>query len=270
MRKISLILITISIAFTSIAQVGDYQNDSLVNYIDINKKKQGKWIKKYNDGQIRYKGFFVNDTPTGTFYYYFEDGALKSMLDYSKDGTSHCEMYHENGEMAASGKYTNENKRTGLWTLYYESGEVSAKIKYENSHANGTSILYYRNGNKIIECNYKSGTLDGSYDRYFQNGALYEIGIYKKGLRHGYFKFYEPNNRLLEEGPYHMGDKHGTWIKYADNPTPDTIEYAYGRPENWKELDDDWKERIEWSKQNQDKFKRPEDYIDNPIEFFRP
>lgn len=41
-------------------------------------------------------------------------------------------------------------------------------------------------------------------------------------------------------------------------------------PDNWDELMEEWRAKEEWAKENQNKFKQPEDYFDNPIEFFKP
>jgi len=269
MRYLSLFIV-LTIATIVNAQVGDYSNDTLINYTDINGKKQGKWVKKYDDGQIRYKGFFVNDIPTGTFYYYFGDGALKSLLDYNDKGCANVEFYHENGEQAASGKYNENRERIGLWTMYFKDGSKSAKIMYEHNKASGPVEIYYPSGNKLLDCVYSDGQLNGDYKRYFQNGAQQEIGTYKNGMRHGYFKFYNPSNNFTEVGTYYKGDKHGAWINYEALPGPDTVEYTFGIPENWKELDQQFRDTIEWAKHNQDKFKQPQDYIDNPFDFFKP
>ena len=50
--------------------VGQEGSDTLLNYKDINGLKQGKWIKKYVNGQVRYKGYSVDNVPKGDFYQY--------------------------------------------------------------------------------------------------------------------------------------------------------------------------------------------------------
>ena len=251
------------------SQVGDYHNDTLVNYMDINKKKQGKWIKKHDNGQIRYKGQFVDDMPVGTFYYYFKDGKLKSMLDYDNKGNARCEMFHENGNIAATGKYNKNRERIGDWEFHYENGVTSAKIPYENNKAHGKVFIYYTDGSLLLECNYNNGTLDGEYKKYFKHGARQILGTYKNGSRNGHFKVFDTSDRLIEEGPFINGLRHGTFIKYEGVQGPDTIEYINNKPENWEELNEELQKQLEDAKNNQHRFKHPEDYIDNPIEFFR-
>lgn len=270
MKYLFATIILCSISYLSFSQVGDYHNDTLVNYMDINKKKQGKWVKKYDNGQIRYKGQFKNDKPIGTFYYYFNDGQLKSILDYDDNGNARCEMYHENGNIAAKGKYNENRERIANWEFYYENGETSARIPYENNKANGKVYIYYTDGSLLLECNYNMGTLDGEYKRYFRHGAKQIIGTYKDGSRHGHFKFYDTSDRLIEEGPFVNGLRHGTFIDYDAAQAPDTIEYINNRPENWEELNEELQKQLEDAKNNQHEFKHPEDYYDNPIDFFRP
>jgi hypothetical protein len=40
------------------------------------------------------------------------------------------------------------------------------------------------------------------------------------------------------------------------------------RPDNYDEMMLEWQQKQEWAKANQDQFKQPENYLDNPIEFF--
>src|SRR5574344_1919675 len=99
MKKI-LLLISLFVLLSNISfsQVGLKENDTLINYVDINKKKQGKWHKKYKNGKTRYKGQFINDIPVGTFNYYYDNGKIKSIMNYKdQTGFSTVEMYWEKG-----------------------------------------------------------------------------------------------------------------------------------------------------------------------------
>ena len=48
-----------------------------INYVDNFGMKQGMWQKKYNNGNVRYEGFFKDNKETGLFRYFYEDGSLK-------------------------------------------------------------------------------------------------------------------------------------------------------------------------------------------------
>ncbi|MCK9254905.1 MAG: hypothetical protein M0P36_03865 [Bacteroidales bacterium] len=247
------------------------KNDSILNFVDINNNKQGKWEKKYKNGQIRYKGFFVDNIPTGVFTYYFENGKIKSVLNYDENGGAQAEIFWNNGNRAAKGYYDNNNNRHLTWNIYFEDGKKSAIINYNHGKAEGNVLIFYQNTEKLaLNCNYKEGKLDGQYIKYFQSGAKIEEGTYKNGSRNGYWKFYSNGGIIDEEGLFVNGEKEGEWKVYSKNPKGDIINYDKGKPDNWEFLMEEWREKEKWAMENQDKFKQPEDYFDDPMEFFKP
>ncbi len=247
------------------------KNDSIVNYVDINMNKQGKWVKKYANGQIRYKGFFIDNIPSGVFTYYYENGKIKSILNYDDKAGAQAELFFDNGNVAAKGYYDSEQNRHLIWKLFYEDGKKSAIINYEHGKANGNVQIFYPYTEKLVlDCNYKNGKLHGKYTKYFQSGIKIEEGTYENSTRHGYWKFYSTTGSVDEEGMYINGERDGLWKDYTKDPKGETVTYKDGIPDNWDELMEEWKEKEKWAKENQDKFKQPEDYFDNPIEFFKP
>ncbi len=269
---IGLVIIFLFAATAVSAQnVGQKIDDTIVNYIDINKKKQGKWIKYYDSGKIRYKGYFINDKPTGTFMFYHPNEKIKSLLSYDSQGCSKAEIFWENGNRAARGDYDENNLRNNTWYIYFEDEVLSAVITYNHGVADGPVKMYYPGtGKKVLECGYKDGKLDGYYKKFFEGGLLIEEGPYVKGTRNGYWKFYTTTGAIDEEGNFVNGEKDGDWIVYTKIPTGDTVNFNMGRPDNYDEVMQEWVEKQQWAKDNQDQFKQPEDYLDDPIEFFKP
>lgn len=265
-------IILLSLFSFSFAQVGTMQDDTIVNYIDINKKKQGKWIKYYDNGSIRYKGFFINDIPTGTFMYYYSNGNIKSVMNYDDDGYSTTEMYWKNKNKAAKGYYNPERQRIKTWHIYYEDGSLASVINYDmQGAADGEVKMYYPGTNQLVlHCFYENGKKHGHYIKYFDSGLVHEEGDYKNGLKVGIWKLYSPEGDLEEEGPFVDGIRNGDWIVYMDDPKGDTVNYTHGRPDNYDEQMELWRKKEEWAREHQDQFRQPEDYLDNPIEFFKP
>jgi len=273
MNKFSVIIVLFLVISCGLSaqNVGQMQNDTLVNYIDINNKKQGKWVKYYESGQMRYKGYFINDLPVGVFTFYHSNGKIKSVLNYDATNCSTAEIFWDNGNRAAKGSYDANNERDKIWNLYFEDGNPSAVINYSHGKANGEVKMFYpTSGKKVLECNYKDGKLHGYYKKFFEGGILQEEGPYVDGSRHGYWKFYSPLGIIEEEGPYENGLRNGDWISYLDVPTGDTINYYNDRPDNYDEMMKGWQDKQTWAKEHQDEFKQPEDYWDNPVEFFKP
>ena len=249
---------------------GGIQNDTIINYTDILGNKQGKWIKYYSDNKVRYTGFFIDDKPLGVFTYYHLNGQKKSVLNYKKDGSAEVEMFWETGHRAAKGAYNSKRERIGTWELYYTDGSLVSVIEYSDGKANGNVSMFYPGTKiKLLDCNYKNGKLEGSYQKFFKNGSKMEEGPYENGLKHGYYTYYTPDAHIHEEGEYRNGLRVGDWKKYDKGKYKETINYINGRPENYDELMQEWLDKEEWAKQNQDKFRNPEDYFDNPYEFFK-
>lgn len=274
MKKIVLLILSF-FAFTLInvlpAQVvGKMENDTIINYVDINGKKQGKWTKRYNNDQVQYTGYFVNDIPKGEFIRYHKNGKIKAKINYDDNGNADAELFNENGIRLATGLYDSKQERIGLWHIYFDDGTLALVINYKNGKVEGPVTMYYPGGEyKVMEVNYENGKLEGSYKKYFKGNRPQEEGPCVNGLKHGHWKYYNPEGFLTEEGPYVNGRKHGDWIYYDLGDVKDTINYMNDIPDNFEEISRKWEDTLRWAKENQDKFKRPEDYLDNPHEFFR-
>ncbi|MDR2836473.1 MAG: hypothetical protein LBV69_09860 [Bacteroidales bacterium] len=254
------------------SQVGKIENDTLTNYIDINNKKQGKWLKKYSNGKTRYKGQFLNDIPVGVFYYYLKTGKMESVLNYDDSGNCSAEFYWENGNLAGTGFYNAEKQRVKTWKINFEDGNLAMIINYDNKgNLNGNNVMYYpESKNKVVDCNYSNGKLNGKYTKYFKNGSLQEEGYYVNGKRHGHWKLYTPEAICDEEGEYVNGSREGQWKIYdKDLQKFVTANYKFDRSDLDEKKMKEWQNKLDWAKENQDKFKQPEDYFDNPELFFR-
>ncbi|MFN6038524.1 MAG: toxin-antitoxin system YwqK family antitoxin, partial [Bacteroidota bacterium] len=119
------IVFILNFSIVSIAQQKE------VNNIDSKGKKQGKWIKRDENGFITYIGVFKDDLPKGAFKYYYptNDTVLKSLVIHSADGkTTWVSNYHFNKKIMSQGKYT-DKLRDSSWVFYHEAG---FKIAEEN------------------------------------------------------------------------------------------------------------------------------------------
>jgi antitoxin component YwqK of YwqJK toxin-antitoxin module len=272
MKKIILIAFGFFILTSSISAqaVGQMENDTLINYLDINNKKQGKWIKKYDNGNTWYIGYFVNDIPVGEFIRYHRNGKLMAKINHMDNGYSEATLYDTREIKLAEGRYDPDKQRDGVWNIYFDSGNLAIELNYTHGKVNGTMSMYYPSGNtKAIYATYKNGKLEGNYIKYFKGNRIQEEGSCANGLRHGHWKFYNPDGFMTEEGSYVNGQKQGNWIYYELGDVKTTINYIDDIPDNFEGLMKEWDNKLEWAKQNQDKFKKPEDYFDNPLEFFK-
>ncbi|MCB9261552.1 MAG: hypothetical protein H6607_04190 [Flavobacteriales bacterium] len=128
--------------------------------------------RKYQNGQIEFKGQYVNGEPSGEFVW-----------------------YHPNGKMATTGMYVG-GSRHGEWKWFYENGVQKSAINYFYGDRNGEATWYHEDGTLEIKSNYVNGDREGEYTRYFWNGKLREQCFYKDGFLHGVCRYYAPTGEL--------------------------------------------------------------------------
>lgn len=196
------------------------------NVIDENGFKQGKWIKNYNYGGIRYEGSFVDDKPVGEFRYYYKDGKLKAVTLYTSKGDSaQTTSYHKNGKKMAEGVYYKQQKE-GKW-LYYSDidGALISEENYDNGQLHGQLITFYPETGapaEIIE--YVSGKREGALLKYFPEGSIMTEGTYVNDSLDGKFTLYWPDGKIQVSGAYKHGMQSGEWTYFDEegNPVPDS------------------------------------------------
>ncbi|MFO7789088.1 MAG: toxin-antitoxin system YwqK family antitoxin [Bacteroidales bacterium] len=242
--------------------------DSVINYTDISGNKQGKWIKYYDNDQIRYKGFFIDDQPQDTFVHYHRNGELKARQIFNDDGSSRTKMYWNNGNIAAQGKFNKKKNKEGRWVFYFETGEKESEVDYSDGKKDGDKIDYFKNGQVLMEVEYQDDVKEGEYVFYFKNGQVREKGFYHDGVRHGEFVYRRPDGVLAEKGVYKNGKRVGEWKIRNDDGEMETVTYIKGERTDRDSLEKAFHEYSEWAEENQDKIDDPEDFKENPLEYF--
>ena len=105
-------------AITISTQVYSQRQDTLYNQTDSKGLRQGYWKASYDNGKLKYKGFFRDGKPAGLFMRYYEDGTRKAIMNYLPDGNSvEVSFFYQNDSLGARGKYVNQNKE-GEWEFY--------------------------------------------------------------------------------------------------------------------------------------------------------
>ncbi len=191
-------------------------NAQQINRMDSNGKKQGKWVKKYSNGAIRYTGFFIDNNPIDTFRYFFPTGKLKAVSVYSHNGeVVYTKTFYINGKPMAKGKFINK-KKDSIWTFYNQSN--GKKVSQENYHMgkkNGKSIVYYPENEKpAMQITYLNGKKNGKWIRYYSSGTLQTVGFYINDTLNGKFVSYFLNGKVQLKGQYKKGLQNGNWITY--------------------------------------------------------
>lgn len=188
------------------------------NQEDASGHKQGKWVKTYRYGNLRYTGQFKDDRPFGQFKYYYESGTIQAVSDYSDDGViAITQTFHENGAPMAEGKYVRQ-KKEGKWKYYSDiDSSLIAEEQYKQGILEGESTTFYpETGNAAEIFIYRAGKREGPYRKFFPDGNKMTEGTYNSDLLEGDFTLYYPNGKIQLKGQYKNGQQVGNWNYYDE------------------------------------------------------
>lgn len=213
----------------------------------------GAYISYYLNGNIKSKGQYKNNKPSGKWYYYFENEKLKMESDLSKEKGTYWKYYFENGNVSQEGMLLDE-KKNGFWQFYYESGQLKSKGFYNDGKREGNWNIYYEDktlkaqaiyeddiawyrefypsGELKMEGKITSGKSDSTWTHYYRNGNIKAQGMEDNGLKEGQWVYFHENGKKESEGTYENGQKDGPWKYY----------YSDGALNAEGELEDDQKE----------------------------
>lgn len=181
MKKLLYILITVCGASFAQSQSYEIIGTDTANRIDVDGKKQGKWILLgkhkpgtcYQPDQKVEEGKYQDNRKLGIWVEYFCNGNMKNKLTFVNgrpDG--YAIMYHENGKISEEGNWKNQ-RWVGNYKLYYENGQVQHEFVFNpTGKREGAQKYFYENGQVAIEGNFANGKESGLIKEYHENGDI--------------------------------------------------------------------------------------------------
>ncbi len=213
------IILLISILFFSLTPLLSQKNE-----VDSKGRKQGDWVKYYPNGKTpEFKGKFIDDKPTGLFYYYAPDGGVSMVADHNpKTGRSAVYFYHDNKTVKCFGIFQNM-KKDSVWTYFSNTGLISKRETYKNDLLDGTVYSYFVNNVKkgaplkvVQETPYKNGKKEGVEKEYYINGVLKRESTYTNDKLNGSYKLYTLSGELESESNYFKSLRHGIATSFVE------------------------------------------------------
>ncbi len=236
-----------------------------INRIDEQGRKQGLWQKVYPSGTIAYEVTFKDDKPQGKMIRRHPNGNLMAevIFDENKNYAS-AKLYNDNNEVIATGYYKDKIKE-GLWQYFNKKILVKTE-NYSNGKLNGSVKTFYPNG-KLYDIKHFTNNIENGYwEKFYENGTLMlKINIINSKLE-GAFKRYYNNGNVEISGQYKNNKKDGTWKYYDADKKINTVKYKDGVAEN----DDATtkKDFKQYESEIQNRLKDPENFKNNPNEYF--
>ncbi len=215
------------------------QSDTSWNITDNLGRKQGAWRAYYENGKIKYEGYFKDNKPVGTFKRYYDDGTLLAVQNFIDNSDfSFVKMYYQTGNLAAEGRYKGKEKDS-IWKYYsYYDKTLRLEEKYQNGKRHGASIKYYPNGRPAEILMYSNDAKNGTWKQFFQNGTLKLEATYINNKREGDYKLFRPDGTPEMQGRFSNNLMVGEWI-YFDEKGKEMlrIKYINGVPQNTAHFD---------------------------------
>ncbi|MFO7868937.1 MAG: hypothetical protein R6U95_06540 [Bacteroidales bacterium] len=245
-----------------------HAQDTLINYEDINQKKQGYWVKKDDDNNKIYEGYFKNDVPIGEFKKYHPNGELKYLMYYDTNDQKLVEvtMYDITGELSAKGTYY-DKKKDGKWTYYGSEEQVIMIEHYNMDTLDGKSVIYWQdeNQNPAEVKTWKNGKLDGPWHWFYSDGSTRMNAHYKNGKLDSTFIVYFIDGSIHVKGEYNNDTRNNTWNYYNEEGEQVLhIEYDNGEVVNKDEYEKQQTKYIDKLLEEDISVKDPEKYMENP------
>jgi antitoxin component YwqK of YwqJK toxin-antitoxin module len=190
-----------------------------VNRTDAKGRKQGAWVKHWDNGMPRYEGQFIDDRPQGTFRYFDDKGKATSEVVHAGDGVvSRAWHFHPDGSLLATGKYLGQQKDS-VWNYYGGNGKLRKVERYQAGQLDGDQVSYYANGQVAERETRLKGQLHGPHSSWFESGKLKSESTYVNGEAEGTMVFYFPNGKKEIEGKVVNGNRDGVWFYFNDDGT---------------------------------------------------
>ncbi len=240
------------------------ENKGPINETDIEGNRQGRWVKKYPDGIVRYEIYFKNNHPAGVYRKYYPNGNLKADMYFNENGTiASAILFNKKGQKIAMGYYKNKQKDS-LWQYFLNDSIVISQENYKNGLKHGKEVIYSLKNypNPLEEKFWKNGNLDSTWTRFYQNGNPKFIANYKDSIRNGKYILFDENGTKKIIGYYKNNLPEGKWNYWDDSTkTYITIEYQKGVPVNNQKITEYETNVIENMEKMKGKIEEPEKQI---------
>jgi len=115
-----------------------------------NGKREGPWIRYWDDGQLRWKLIYKDGRGNGLYSRYWENGQLStkgSFKDGLRDGL--WVRYYDNGQLKEKGSFR-KGKRDGHWVVYWENGQLWFKGIYKDGEKVGGDWIEYAMDGSVL------------------------------------------------------------------------------------------------------------------------
>lgn len=187
-------------------------------------RKEGLWIKYYNDGVTpKLKGEYVNNRPQGSYVKIYPNGKIKEVGTFERNQyQDSLTRYYDNGVKEYEANYNESGKEQGSVKYYFANGQLEFEYNAQNGKPVGKATRYYENGDvKEVIVYAADGSVEKSEHKEMVNPTVKVVNPnasketapklanpITKGIKfqaNGYNKVYNDNDEIWQDGTFKNG-----------------------------------------------------------------
>ena len=135
------------------------------------------------NGRRSWVGFYEDDRPIGSHFFFDQQGRQIDVSVIDQSGTGDWRRWSHLGKTAASGRFESGFK-TGLWREFRHNGALAKKqSSFRTQH--GRTKEYYETGELSLEATYTNGSREGTLTYFYTNGRPGLVAQFHQGRLHG-------------------------------------------------------------------------------------
>ena len=173
----------------------------------------GYWEYYYSNGQLMFKGNYINGKRDGYWRHYYSNGKLQSNGLYKNGRFIENKVINESKKkLFIPRKLTKDDSRYNKWNNSQPIKTIDGKEVRINQYTydglkNGYWEEYFDDGVLDYRGSYVNGKQDGYWEEFWGNGELYYKGSFLNGKRHGDWEIYDIDGELMHKKLYVNGVK---------------------------------------------------------------
>ena len=183
-----------------------YKNDSM----------EGAVTGYYENGDIKYKGNYLNGARDGTWKYFFRNGHTQYLEGFTNKGHKCVSTEYDSlsGKILSVESFVDKKKQGECKYYFPGTDSLSAVEHYEEDSLQGVAAYYYRPGYLKSQGSYTLGVMTGAWKYYYRNGHLRSMETYTSGLSGDAVSYDSINGNVLFRGKNIKDTISGEWTYY--------------------------------------------------------
>ncbi|MBQ9213926.1 MAG: toxin-antitoxin system YwqK family antitoxin [Bacteroidales bacterium] len=186
----------------------------------VDGKKQGIWVEYYRNKNVKSEITYVNNIPSGFACLYYDNGNPSEQGTWNSYGwVGEYKLFYRNGKVARILNYDENTLRTGVQKYYSQSGKLTMSGYWENGRAEGFVREYYDNGTLRSESHWAYGKINGVVKEYYEGGSLKAELVYNNGIYDAVSSRQYPNYSVSENAIVSNNNKQHDKSEFGKKPS---------------------------------------------------